>query len=156
MDVTASCKKTSLSNLWFNKCGPAPHCSTAANWLIFTIVCTTLYCLSDIPDQEQGEASWSCFFSCRPWRMFWNPLSFSLQLCFWAKDFFCFGGLFSLPRFVFLAASCHFPPFEAQFTSWWVLQHWFQKGFFFLLYMCIYIYVYTYVIQKGCLLLLSC
>lgn len=42
---------------------------------------------------------------------------------------------------MFLAASCHLP-FEARFTSCWVLQHWFQKGFFFLLYTCIYVCIY--------------
>lgn len=42
-----------------------------------------------------------------------------------------------------LAASCHLPPFETQFTSWWVFQHWFQKGFFFFFFnsICAYVYI---------------
>lgn len=47
---------------------------------------------------------------------------------------------------LFLPAGWDLPPFEDQFTFWWVSEYWFQKG---ILFLCIY----TFTIQKGSSLL---
>lgn len=151
MCVTASCRKTSLSNLCFNQRGPAPQCSTAPNGLIFTVICTILHCLSDIPDQEQGEVSWSCYFSCRPWRIFWNPLSFSLKL-FLGRGFllFCWC-IFTAP--VCVSSSQLSPALWSPVYFLLGVTALVSKRLFFYCiraYMCVYIWV----IRKGCLLLL--
>lgn len=58
---------------------------------------------------------------------FWgNPSASSTATFFGQKAWF---GCSPAPR-AFLPAGYALPPFEGQFTFWWLSQYWFQKGIF--------------------------
>lgn len=129
------CKMTTLNSLWFNK-----QSSEAASFHD----CTILHYPESSPDEECGEGRPAALSDADIDEILWKLFSFHYSSSF-GQTAGC-GSVAPLSIGVFLPAGWDLPPFEDQFTFWWVSEYWFQKG---ILFLC----TYTFAVRKGSLLL---